>query len=147
MTWDGAQEVGTAQYAHFNQMERVEREREGTPMKAAESLRKSMRMQMPAFSRILGIKLATYKKKVAEGAALTGHYGYAVSEVERIVDQARDLLPADKQDFDVAKWFAEWITQPQPSLGGMKPEQLLDTPTGRKMVARVVGAMGSGAYL
>lgn len=28
----------------------------------------------------------------------------------------------------------------------MKPEHLLNTPTGRDVVARVIGAMGSGAY-
>lgn len=117
---------------------RIERERAGTPVRQAESLRKRMHMQVPEFSRILGIKHATYKKKAAEGAALTGSYGYAVSDVERILDKACRLLPDDNNSFDVGKWFAEWIKQPQPSLGGMKPEQLLDTPTGRGMVARVV---------
>lgn len=125
---------------------RIERERTGLPARQAESLRKKMHMQVSEFSRILGIKHATYKKKAAEGAALTGSYGYAVSDVERILDKACRLLPDDNKSFDVGKWFAEWIKQPQPSLGGMKPEQLLDTPTGRGMVARVIGAMGSGAY-
>lgn len=126
---------------------RIERERDGTPAKVAESLRTSMRMQKSEFSRMLGIKLAAYKKAAANDAALTGSYGYAVTDLERILDKARDLLTKERKDFDIATWFAEWIHQAQPSLGGMKPEQLLDTPTGRHMVSRILGAMGSGAYL
>lgn len=125
----------------------IERQRIGTPVIDAEALRKSLRMQVPEFTRALGIKVATYKKKTADKATLTGSYGYAITDVEGILSKARELLPADRLDFDVAKWFAEWIKLPQPSLRGMKPEELLDTPAGRAMVLRVVGAMGSGAYL
>lgn len=116
-------------------------------MSDAERLRASMHMEVSEFSGALGIKLATYKKKRADGTRLKGSYGYAVSDLEGILETARSVLPADKQDFNVARWFAAWIKQPQPALGGEPPEKFLDTPTGRVLVQRLVGAMGSGAYL
>lgn len=47
--------------------------------------------------------------------------------------------------FDAAKWLGQWIERPQPSLGGRKPADLIDTPTGVEMVARLLGAIESGA--
>lgn len=74
-----------------------------------------------------------------------GHPG--PNDVDSILAVARDHLPADKQDFDVEKWFAEWVKVPPPALGGRRPKDLLDTPIGRRAVKCVVGAMGSGAYV
>ncbi|MGH8118607.1 MAG: antitoxin Xre/MbcA/ParS toxin-binding domain-containing protein [Rhodanobacteraceae bacterium] len=128
-------------------MARIALERSGTPVERAEAIRHELGMEVSEFSDVLGIKLATYKRKKAERGALKGSYGYAVSDVEDILTSVRDLLPDDKRDFDVARWFAGWIKVPQPALGGHRPEELLDTPTGRQMVRRVVGAMASGAYL
>ena len=39
------------------------------------------------------------------------------------------------------------IERPQPALGGNKPADLLDTPTGLQVVSRTLGALESGAYL
>lgn len=74
-------------------------------------------------------------------------YGYAVSGLDAILAKARALLQAERQDLDVERWLGGWIKEPQPSLGGLKPEELLDRPTGRELVKRVVGATGSGVYL
>ena len=53
----------------------------------------------------------------------------------------------DAKTLDVAKWLGQWIGQPQPALGGQKPADLMDTPTGMAMVSCVLGALASGAYL
>lgn len=126
---------------------RIERERAGTLISVDEALSKGLRMQVPEFTKTLGIKVATYKKRTADKATLTGSYGYAITDIEGILPKARELLPDDLRDFDVAKWFAEWIKLPQPSFGVREPAQLLDTPTGRRLVDRVVDAMGGGAFL
>ncbi|HEU0276232.1 MAG TPA: antitoxin Xre/MbcA/ParS toxin-binding domain-containing protein [Rhodanobacteraceae bacterium] len=128
-------------------MARIALERSGMPIGCAEAVRRKLGMEVSEFSGVLGIKLATYKRKKLNRSALKGSYGYAVSDVEDILAFVRDLLPDDKRDFDVARWFAGWIKVPQPALGGHRPEELLDTPTGRRVVRRVVGAMASGAYL
>jgi len=48
--------------------------------------------------------------------------------------------------FDATKWLGQWIERPQPALGGRKPADLLDTPTGVELVARLLGSIESGAY-
>lgn len=126
---------------------RIERERTGMPVKLAEDLRKQMGLSVPEFSQTLGIKLATYKKRVANKEPLTGRYGDAVADLGETLAVAQSLLTPEHDNFDVPRWFAEWITVPQPSLGGRKPSSILDTPTGRALVKRVVGAMGTGSYL
>ena len=52
----------------------------------------------------------------------------------------------EAEGFDAAQWLGRWIERPQPALGGRKPADLIGTPTGRAMVARVLGAIESGAY-
>ena len=147
MAWGELQQGQAVRRLELDPIALIERQRQGTPAKDAESLRKSLGMQVPEFTKVLGIKVATYKKKAADKSTLTGSYGYAVTDVEAILAKARELLPKREKNFDVAKWFAEWIKLPQPSLGGLKPAELLDTPAGRALVLRVVGAMGSGVYL
>ncbi|MGH8190160.1 MAG: antitoxin Xre-like helix-turn-helix domain-containing protein [Rhodanobacteraceae bacterium] len=126
---------------------RIERERAGMPAKTAETLRKNMGVSVSQFSRLLGIAEATFKKKVADGEPLTGRYGDAVADLGEILATVRGVLSPEQQDFDVSRWFAEWILIPQPSLDGRNPADILDTPTGRQLVKRLVGAFGSGAYL
>jgi uncharacterized protein (DUF2384 family) len=48
--------------------------------------------------------------------------------------------------FDAAKWLGRWLEQPQPALGGRKAADLIDTPTGVEVVARLLGSIESGAY-
>ena len=52
----------------------------------------------------------------------------------------------EAKDFDPAHWLGLWIERPQPALGGRKPADLIDTPTGVEVVARLLGSIESGAY-
>ncbi|MGO4777134.1 antitoxin Xre/MbcA/ParS toxin-binding domain-containing protein, partial [Lysobacter sp. 2RAB21] len=58
----------------------------------------------------------------------------------------KDSTAPDARDFDWATWLGSWIEQPQAALGGQKPADLLDTPTGLSVVARLLGSLESGAY-
>jgi uncharacterized protein (DUF2384 family) len=58
----------------------------------------------------------------------------------------RDSTATEAQGFDAAKWLGRWIERPQPSLGGRKPADLLDTSTGVEIVARLLGSIQSGAF-
>ena len=128
-------------------MVRIDRERRGMPFNIAEALRKQMGLSVGEFSRIFGINPATYRKKVADKKPLSGRDGDAIADLGEMLAVVRDFLPAERTDFNIPRWFTRWIGVPQPSLGGRKPEEILDTPTGRRLVKRLVGALGSGAYL
>lgn len=62
-------------------------------------------------------------------------------------DIVQDSTSPEAEGFDTAKWLAHWLEQPQPALGGRKPADFLDTPTGVEIVAQLLGAVRSGAYL
>ena len=54
-------------------------------------------------------------------------------------------LPAP-DDFDAARWFARWMADPVPALGGVAPQELLDTADGREAVSTLLYQMKSGVY-
>ena len=68
----------------------------------------------------------------------------------RLLGITQDMVASstadEARDFDAPKWLGRWLERPQPSLGGRKPADLLDTPTGVEIVARLLGAVESGAY-
>ena len=112
----------------------------------------SSRMDLPS-SRVftmLRIPKATAARKMAEGSIIDGRAGQAAIGMVKLLGMAqnivRDSTAKQAKDFDSVKWLGLWIEQPQPALGGRKPADLLDTPTGVGMVARVLGAIQSGAY-
>ncbi|MGE3875329.1 MAG: antitoxin Xre/MbcA/ParS toxin-binding domain-containing protein [Parvibaculaceae bacterium] len=149
------EEVLAARHAsektHFHAasiLERVRRQREGVP--SAEAVRLQQQLDVPAslFQTALGIPPATFKKKIRAKKPFTGSAGYAISDLEELVEIAEKLLPAEaSRKIDIRKWFGNWMQIPQPALAGHAPKDILDQPAGREAVKRVLGALASGAYL
>ena len=130
-----------------NFLSQVERERYGVSITEAEALRRAMALSVDRYASILGMRPATYKRHRAWRGRINGAPGYAIGDLESMLHKVNGLVSADIDDFDSARWFAEWIGHPQAALGGLAPAALLDTPVGRQLVDRLLGAMGSGAYL
>lgn len=129
----------------------IEIERHGVDAQLLNDL--SKRLDMPAmhFIEMLGVPRATAAKKVAGGEVIAGTGGQAAIGVARLLARAQEIVAnstaKEAEGFDAAKWLGEWLQVPQPALGGRKPSELLDTPTGIALVAKVLGAVESGAYL
>ncbi len=112
----------------------------------------SKRMQIPAqrmFS-MLGVPKATAEKKVSSGELLSGSGGRAALGMARLLGTAQGIVSnstsPEARDFDSAKWLGQWLEKPQPALGGRKAAEIIDTPTGVDVVAKLLGAIESGAY-
>jgi uncharacterized protein (DUF2384 family) len=99
---------------------------------------------------ILGIAKATAESKAAQQARIAGASGQAALGIMRLLGITEAIVDASTAEgargFDAAKWLGRWIEQPQPALGGRKPADLLDTPTGFDVVARLLGSLESGSY-
>lgn len=113
----------------------------------------SKRMELPS-SRVfamLRIPPATAARKAASGAVVDGRAGLAAIGMIKLLGIAQDIVEdstaSEARDFDTVKWLGQWIERPQPALGGKKPADYLDTPSGVEMVAQLLGALRSGAYL
>ncbi|WP_255435072.1 MbcA/ParS/Xre antitoxin family protein [Rhodoferax sp. BLA1] len=70
--------------------------------------------------------------------------------MEKLLDIAKAIVEnstaEDAVGFDPAAWLDSWLEIPQPSLGGRKPADLIDTPAGLEVVTRLLGAIESGSY-
>ncbi len=137
-------------FAKATPIEIVEVERRGIDGIFLKDLSKHLDIPAVRIFDIVGIPKATAEKKVAAKEPIAGAGGQAALGLARLLAIAKGIVEnstaPEAKDFDVAKWLGQWIERPQPALGGRKPADLIGTPTGLEMVARVLGAIESGAY-
>lgn len=131
-------------------MEIVEIERQGVLGAFIKDLSKRMEVPTSRIFTILGVPKATAEKKAAAGELVSGSGGQAAVGMIRLLGIAHDIVSnstaAEAKTFDAARWLGKWIERPQAALGGRKPADLIDTPTGVEVVARLLGSVESGAY-
>jgi putative toxin-antitoxin system antitoxin component (TIGR02293 family) len=136
---------------HATPIQLVRTEREGVNGRLVKDLAAEMDIAAARFYSILGVPKATLESKVAKGEVISGAGGQAALSMVRLLGQAEAILERstspEAKGFDVAKWLGSWIEQPQPALGGRKPADFLDTPTGYEIVSKALGALESGSYL
>lgn len=132
-------------------IDRVCIERAGVPSGFVKVLLGETGLSATEMQRLARIPKATYSKKLREKTPFTGTTGQSVIGLLDLINRVEDMLAAEQdnpeaRNFDVQKWVGNWIQQPQPALGGVAPIDIMDTPTGRESVMKVLGAIQSGAY-
>jgi putative toxin-antitoxin system antitoxin component (TIGR02293 family) len=135
---------------HATPLELVEVERSGVGGRLLKDMAKKMDIPTSRLFVMIGVPKATAEKKAASNEPITGAGGQAAIGMVRLLGIAQNIVEnstADVKDFDVSKWLGQWLERPQPSLGGKRPAELLDTPTGLEVVSRLLGAVESGVYL
>jgi len=136
--------------SHSTPLQLVELERRGIDGRFLKDLSNRMDIPQRDVFEMIGVPKATAEKKVAAGEVISGSGGQAAIGIARLIAKAADIAAnstaAEARDFDVARWLGKWLQSPQPALGGRRPSELLDTPTGLDVVLRLLGAIESGAY-
>ena len=136
--------------ARATPLQLVEVERRGVGGSFIKDLAKRMDIPSSRIYKILGLPKATAEKKAAAGEAVSGRGGQAAIGMVKLLSIAHEMVAnstaSEAQSFDAATWLGQWIERPQPALAGRKPAELLDTPTGAEVVARLLGSIESGAY-
>jgi putative toxin-antitoxin system antitoxin component (TIGR02293 family) len=131
-------------------MQLIEVERHGMDVAFITDLSKRMEIPEQRFFSYLRIPKATAQRKKANQAIVDGHAGQTALAMARLAamaqDMARESTAPEAKDFDAVRWLGQWIERAQPALEGRRPADLLDTPTGVDLVARLLGAIQSGAY-
>jgi len=139
-----------ARVARATPLQLVATERAGVRGDFIKDLARRMDIPSSRIFTIIGVPKATAEKKAAEHERVAGSGGQAVIGMVKLLAVAREIAAnitaADAKSFDAARWLGQWIERPQPALGGRKPADLLDTPTGHDVVARLLGSLESGAY-
>ena len=150
VSWKYGVDACVKHVASATPMEIVAIERAGVPGSFIKDLSKRMNIPSSRIFRILGVPKATAEKKAATGAMVGGRGGQAAIGMVKLLGIVQSIVAnstaSEARDFDAAKWLGMWIERPQPALGGRKPADFLDTPTGVEVVARLLGSVESGAY-
>lgn len=149
-----ARNPGVMDYAAFlagaTPMQIVESEKRGVDGSLLKDVARCLSIPASRFFEIIGVPKATAEKKAAAGEFVGGSGGIATLGLLRLLGMAQEIVAdstADEaRDFDVAQWFGSWLERPQPSLGGDRPADLIASPTGVEIVARLLGSLESGAY-
>jgi putative toxin-antitoxin system antitoxin component (TIGR02293 family) len=138
------------QVAGATPLELVEIERRGVLGSFIKDLARRMEIPSSRIFAILGVPKATAEKKAAAGEKVEGRGGQAAIGMVKLLGIAQEIVAnstaGEAKTFDATKWLGQWIERPQPALGGRKPADLLDTPTGLELIARLLGSLESGAY-
>lgn len=131
-------------------MQRVAAERQGVAARLVKDLAYEMAIPAVRMFKIIGVPKATAERKAEKNEVIAGGGGQSALGVLNLLGIAQSIVAESTHEnaaqFDVAKWLGRWIEHPQPALGGRKPADLLDTPTGIDVVARLLGSLQSGAY-
>lgn len=128
-------------------MQIIETERAGVSAEFLTDLAGRMDMPYIALAQRLGISKATASRKSLANSNVDGT---AVIGMVRLLTLAEEMVQdstsPEAKNFDALKWLGKWLERSQPALGGRKPSEFLDTPTGISIVAKVLGGIQSGAY-
>lgn len=138
------------QISEATPMQLVDVERRGVHGVFLKDLSKWLDVPAVRVFDMLGVPKATAEKKALGGEVISGSGGQAAIGLARLIGKAQDIVAnstaPEAKNFDAAKWLGRWIETPQPALGGRKPAELLDTPTGMDIVIRLLGSLESGTY-
>lgn len=128
-------------------MQLLETERQGVSARFLVDVADRMAVPYTHLAETIGIPKATAARKQAKGEMIDGAAAIALARLLALANEiVEDSTSSEARKFDTARWLGQWIERPQPALGGRKPSELLDTPTGVSMVTRLLGAIRSGAY-
>jgi len=127
----------------------IQLERKGLDPKTLQALSVASGVSLSGLCEIVGISRNTLRRLCTTGKTLQGASGLAVINLLRLFSLAQEIVEdcgvGHADLFDVREWLGRWIQTPQPYLGGLKPADILDTPTGFALSTKLLGALSSSA--
>ncbi len=140
--------VGFTDIFGMPSLDRADLVKRGAPSVMVNVISKEMEITKERFVHIVGLPRATVTRKIANKADLSADESERLVGLAKLIGQVQASVEeaGAPEGFKPAKWFAEWISQPLPALGGRRPEDLLDTADGRELVSKLLAQMYSGAY-
>ena len=130
-------------------MERSQLVKQGVPAREVVALADAMAVPRDQLMRVLGLARSTVERKIAQRGPLSQHESEKMVGIERLIGQVDAMVREAGEapdDFDAAHWFARWMADPVPALGGLAPQELLDTAAGREAISTLLYQMKSGVY-
>ena len=130
-------------------IERAELVKRGLPARAVQEMSAAMGLPREQLMRAVGLARSTVERKLAARGRLSESESEKLVGLSRLIGQVDAMVResgAAPAGFDAARWFAAWMAEPVAALGGLRPQQLLDTADGREALATLLLQMRSGVY-
>ena len=128
---------------------RVRLVKQGVPARTVQEMSVAMGLPREQLMRAVGLARSTVERKIAARARLSEGESEKLVGLSRLIGQVDAMVRASGQapaGFNAARWFAGWMAQPVAALGGLCPQELLDTADGREALATLLLQMQSGVY-
>jgi putative toxin-antitoxin system antitoxin component (TIGR02293 family) len=132
----------------YDPMERIALVREGVPAAMLPFVAEEMAITKDRLYRTIGVPRATMDRKIRARQRLNPDESERLLGIARLVGQVEQMVreSGDPQDFDAARWVADWLETPLSAFGGSRPAALMDTAEGRRMVSDLLAQLQSAAY-
>jgi len=129
-------------------LEAVALVKRGVPARFLTRISRDMDRPVRYVVKTIGLPQSTASRKVGRDSTLNADESERVLGIAKLIGQVQTIVEqsGDAKGFDAGKWVAKWIETPQPALGGKRPDELMDTADGRRLVSELIARMQSGAY-
>lgn len=132
-------------------LDRIQVERQGLSYITVQRLMTEIDFTAADMQRLMSISRSAFRRRIVAKRQFAGAYGLTLIGLLEFINEAEDMLASldDTQpaaDFNIQRWVGSWMRTPQQALGGAEPLELMDTPTGRACVMRILGSLQSGSY-
>lgn len=125
-------------YVWTSKMERVGIIRQGIPYASIEVISKRINTPVKDMLHIFSLPQTTYNKKRREKSLLNGRDSETVLLLTELIDFGFDVFNQEEEK------FLRWLKKPNLSLGGINPEDLLDSTTGIQEVKNCLNRLEYG---
>lgn len=131
--------VSEAEVYYWNtRMDRIKLVRQGVSYHSIEAISKKMNMPVKDMLVLLDIPQTTYNKKRRENSLLSGRDTEFVLLLSELTDFGQEVFNREKEK------FSRWLKKPNLSLGGISPENLLDSVSGIQEVRNALNRLEYG---
>lgn len=129
-------------------MERIEWIKKGVGAINVVDLADRLDTSKEQLMKALGLPRATIDRKAKAYQNLSTEQAERLIGLSKLIGQVETMVEqsGEPAGFDAAHWVGRWLDRPNPSLGGRRPAELMDTVAGQEVVSSVLAKLQSGAY-
>lgn len=135
-------------YYRADTLARIAIVKRGVPALFVATVTRCTGMPKESLYRTLGLARAAVDRKMRNQERLSQDESERLMSMVQIIAHAEKIVQesGEPEAFDAAKWFAAWVSEPHPALGGPTPGEFMDTAEGRTLVSNLLTQQQASAY-
>lgn len=128
--------------------ERITRIRKGVPAQELVTTSEDMGVPKERLLTLLHFPRTSINRWIAKKESMPAELSERIIGLQKLIGQVQSMLAESGEDenFNAARWVANWLEQPSPALNNARPAEYMDTVEGQELIAGLLAKMQSGAY-